>query len=486
MKYLKMILFIVILVGCTPEQEIETPTADSATIAATSVAQPMNTIAVPTETIEATQTLEVTATDTVVPILTTPNAEATATATILPTTTPTQTVPFTEGQILFFWDTETPLEEPYYYSIPVSAPKQDLYVAIPGTTPSDWRVEPLLHDVLDWPNQAPSWPLIALSPDKTRLAFIVGNDTNDDGWEDQNSIFLYDLGRNTVEQVIDDTHLEIFGLTWWPDNQTLAYSWGKEVFLVEAGDSLVQPLTSPFSDDVSQIAGSPDGNLLAIELQGSSVYNLLFFNRNTSQLSQPISSIDLRGSHNSVWSGNSSWIAANRLIDTGLELVNANTYEKITLVDVGFTSFAWSPDGSQLAFTQNTESQSWLSVWDSATSTRIQLVEYERAGFSPPVWSPDGIQIATSIIQDSTASLSAVELATGASRELLQMEDIYGFEPISWSPDGQWILFFASQESHSGLYIIDETGGEPHLILETTGTLNPYQGMWLAATPDTP
>jgi Tol biopolymer transport system component len=469
------LLAISILISCAPVQEQETPTAVPPTAQPTAATLPTETATPPTPTPETA------ATDTAVPTITTPTDEPTATT--LPTVTPTvQAAPFTEGKILFFWDTETPLEEPSYYSIPAGEPKQDLYVAIPGATPADWQIEPVLRQIMNWPSEAPNWPLVLLSPDKSKLVFTVQNDIDGNVGFDRNSVYLYDLAHGVVEQVIDDTHLGISGLAWWPDSETLAYSWGKEVFLAKLDGSPIEALAPPFETNVGVVA-SPDGTLLAIQLYDASSFSLLFFNRETGEFSSLIPSMDLGNSQNPLWSADSQWLVVHKHYRDGLLLLNTRTFETITLLESGFiTTFAWSPPGLQLAFTQNTDTVSALFVWDSATLTTTHLVQRGPVGFSPPIWSPDGSQLGFSFLQNGTASLSAVEVATGTSRELLQMENLYGFEPFSWSPDGQWLLFFATEErGRSGLYIINQAGGEPHLILDTTGTLNPYRVMWLPA-----
>jgi TolB protein len=96
---------------------------------------------------------------------------------------------------------------------------------------------------------------------------------------------------------------------------------------------------------------------------------------------------------------------------------------------------AWSPDGRRIAYTSNTESDQNLIVMnaDGSQSTRITDGPFEA---SDPAWSPDGKHIAFTCDSDlclvsAEAGSRPVQLLGTAAKE---------FSP-RWSRDGKWIAF---------------------------------------------
>jgi Tol biopolymer transport system component len=68
---------------------------------------------------------------------------------------------------------------------------------------------------------------------------------------------------------------------------------------------------------------------------------------------------------------------------------------------------------------------------------------------------------------------------SGDFQQLLESNHEIETHPFSWSPDGEWLLFSQTQSEESGLYLIHRQGGEPYLLLDTTGTVLPYFVNWL-------
>lgn len=487
MKRLPFILVCFLLtVSCATAQPTPTaqPTASHTDAPPTTLAQTTNTPPPATHT----ATPPTTPTATIPPTHTgtaTHTATPTTTKTPIPTKTAAATLPPT-GFLLFFWDTETPLEPPVGYSIPVSSPKQDLFLAIPGVTQSDWSFISLLGENLDLYTESPSWPVVALSPTQTKLAFTAGKDTDGDGEPDHKSdtIYVYDIADASLHTIVNNTGIEIFGLSWLPDDQTLTYVQDRDVFSVEINNLIPQKLTGDFSTDIGRLFWSPNGELLAIQLNPSP-YSLAFYKRNTGEVisvttSEPISPIHM------IWSPDSQWLVFNKGGNTGLTLVNANTLEITTLVSSGFSSPSWASDSTLLAYTQVANTNSSVFIWEPETLKTREIIHEKSGELSSPIWSPDNKELAISLTQDSISRLLVVEVETGQLRQLLEVKDIVALHPLSWSPDGQWLLFIASHESDSGLHLIHKDGGEVHLILDTTGTVNPYQLLWLPGIPIVP
>ena len=166
MKRYLPLLILLLLVACTANQT-QVNSTDTPGPVITQSAEPTDSS--PATTYIAVESPSSTPTARPSALTSTPNIIATET----PLADNSIETPFTTGFLVFFWDTETPLEEPSAWSIPAGEPKQDLYVAIPGSNPNTWQVHSLLRQRLEWPDQAPNWPAMNISPDRTKIAFQV-------------------------------------------------------------------------------------------------------------------------------------------------------------------------------------------------------------------------------------------------------------------------------------------------------------------------
>ena len=113
---------------------------------------------------------------------------------------------------------------------------------------------------------------------------------------------------------------------------------------------------------------------------------------------------------------------------------------------------AWSPDGSQLAFTAEDNGETGIYVIDAAGGSGVFLTL--GAG---PVWSPDGAQLAYTAEEQGTVGVDAViDAAGGGSGTFLDL----GSEPV-WLPDGAQLAFIVEGEDGAiSVYVIDASGGD--------------------------
>lgn len=377
------------------------------------------------------------------------------------------------GRIYFLWD---PLSRPDDLPDPV----HNLYVAIPGETANDWEIETVLTELV-------GIPVIALSPDKTKLAFTALEDANNDGsvsfqgsahYLDIPNVFVYSLTDNELERITDN-YPWVRNLTWSNDSQRLAYQSGTDVYVATHPITGEPELVHSFPGEVQELAWSPDGNYLAIGIFGSEFY-LLDVRTNLltkENIGQQVSNL--------AWSPNSQWLTSNEFISRGLFLIDASTFLKISLVQYpAFSQFAWSPDQHYLAFTDETRyegsmlASSFLSIWD--TESRETKVLAETGRIFNVLWSTNSQSLAIGVLHEDRGELVQFDLLSNQSSVLFEISGITEVRPLGWSPDGQWLLFYSRNNNESSLSLIHQTGGEVFQLVDTTNTYMPYGVFWLS------
>lgn len=473
-----LLVCFLLTVSCATAQPTPSPTAQ---------ATASHTVAPPTALAQATATPPpATHIVTALPTSTTTTAPtATETATILPTNTPLPTdtptstpFPFSlpTGRIYFFWHPDTPLSSSTGDLI------RNLYLVTPGQNLEDWYMVPVLENIS-------VWPVTALSPDQTKLAFGIVEDMNQDGsisnqgvgrGSDAPNLYIYDLTNGLLQQATNDFP-SLFSLSWFPDSQRLTYPDGDTIFSINTSANLSKTqLVSPITGGVAQVAWSPNGDLLAIvEPFG----NLYFFYEESREIIE-LQAIPTEYTSYISWSPDSHWLISTKGYNKGLFAVKADSQEIVELVDFDFfSSPSWSLDSQHLAFTQSTISDlgtfenSTLSLWDS--ETREITIVSEAVYFSPAIWSPDNSSLIVSFLERGTGGLLLVDSINRTSHKLFQLTGVTKITPLSWSPDGEWLLFLSYQQDESGLYLIHRSGQGIHQLLDTTGTVDPFTVFWL-------
>ncbi len=395
------------------------------------------------------------------------------------TTEPTPTVmetavpPFTQGRIIFWWHpvlipSET--DQPY-----PEEPRSGLYQALPGSTPNDWTVQPLLEDI-------GLFPQTFLSPDQSKLAILV-RDYSNGRISDFSKIHIFSFTDGSLLALDNEEYLN--KLSWLPDSQAVIYSQRSNIELARLDgspptlltDNPPKPIEGEPYERIGQLIGSPDGLLLALHVLSGTGLNdgrimptsnsLTFFNTNDKTFTL-VTDVAIVHSSSMLWSPDSQWLAFTGDQNQGLFVVNVNSLMVQKLIDAPTLVFpAWSPDSQQLAIALN----GTISVWDVASQTIREVTSKDYV--SEPAWSPDGSLIAA-IYQE--AGESGIVLVDPASQvEEILNNGVRGGKVI-WSPDGEWL---AGEQFGYGLYIANKETGELHLVLDTAGFPSPSSIMWL-------
>ena len=128
----------------------------------------------------------------------------------------------------------------------------------------------------------------------------------------------------------------------------------------------------------------------------------------------------------------------------------------------------WSPDGSMIAFSRQTEDDIEIHSVDADGGNERQLTDGEgRRG--DPAWSPDGTMLAYSVIVDPEnfeGRLGVMDLSSGEER-LLTDRDMGGWRP-TWSAGSDRIAFTGSGGNWD-LFVIDADGTNLVRLTNTTG-----------------
>lgn len=113
-----------------------------------------------------------------------------------------------------------------------------------------------------------------------------------------------------------------------------------------------------------------------------------------------------------------------------------------------WTCAAWSPDGTQIAFSRVVEATAGIYVINADGSGEEQLTDH--ASFDLfPTWSPDGERIAFQTSVDGDLEVYVVDADGGGETNLTQFPLEDGWP--SWSADGTRILFYSRR---GGLIIL--------------------------------
>ncbi len=142
--------------------------------------------------------------------------------------------------------------------------------------------------------------------------------------------------------------------------------------------------------------------------------------------------------------------------------------EQVTKQDLHISSFAWSPDGSELALTVSATPRLDDVYWHSSlvvvrqlTGEVVRTLSKDVSDFgAAPEWSPDGQTIAFASYTPNRISfwLALVPAAGGPVRHLLRdyQGTLWG---AKWAPDSKYLVAESSEGTKAKLLRIDTTTG---------------------------
>ncbi len=296
--------------------------------------------------------------------------------------------------------------------------------------------------------QYPTW-----SRDGKQLAFI---DISLDGTQAKSKVMIADIAKKSVKEVYaGDGELPIF-LNWSPDDMNL------DLLSTDASQQDMVLKNVPVHGGAPTIfdtgapyywSWAPDGRVMVVHAGGAST---------SSQERTAFLSID-------------SSKVTEQVLDSTPTSAQPGSAQ-------AFQTPAWSPDGSHIALARLTDKENQIVVTDAAGENAKKVGTF--ASKTAFAWSSDGTQLAYLDGKDPLAvgtlgSLHVVDLAT--SKDITADQGVIAF---FWSPNGKEIAYFilAQVQDNSGssgnsggatpttpqyaleLRVLDVTGGKSHKV----------------------
>lgn len=242
------------------------------------------------------------------------------------------------------------------------------------------------------------------------------------------------------------------------------------IFFVHEGDIWVlengRPRPITFDGGWRQPSPSPDGSRIAVVGAYASATDLFLINSDGSVETQ-LTRNRPRGLANNEWAFYPRWSPSGQSIAyisdrasfypmLWIMRADGTAPRQITFVRNGadaIGSFAWSPDGGQIAATRFSVSDSQISLIDLGPPATSRPLTAEPGGAFDPAWSPDGRFLAYVARVGNRAVVSALEPQTGSPAMLLVETDLA--RAPQWSPSGSSLAYLALAGGNFEIFMVD-------------------------------
>jgi TolB protein len=303
------------------------------------------------------------------------------------------------------------------------------------------------------------------------------------------SIYLYDLEAKALTQLTHTQDDFWYPASWSPDGRYLTFvtldDGPANIYLVDTIEDTTISIIHSTAWDFSP-AWSPDGERIAFHSTVAGNSDIYIFTLHTGEIINLTNHPDDDGGP--VWSpdgkkilfGSSREDKINQLFVTDIDESNL---KQVTFNESPYiSSYAWSPDGSKIAFTyaEGILEDDNLYLIDADGSNPKKLTNEGKfvgdvgEAFS---WSPDGSSIAFYLdLGNYNTETFVVDVV---SSEITRLTHHRGgdYNPV-WSLDGNWIAFVSTRDAgknrSDSIYVIDvRREGEPIRIINNDWVIGP-------------
>jgi serine/threonine protein kinase len=180
----------------------------------------------------------------------------------------------------------------------------------------------------------------------------------------------------------------------------------------------------------------------------------------------------------------------------GLSITEPGLYDRggklekaLAPAGVGYNEPALSPDGKRFVFSLRNDNQQDLWIYDLAREAPTRFT-FEQAAEASPAWSPDGTEIAYSVSGTSGQFQLVKKSSSGVGAEVPLVETPGNSFVDDWSPDGRYIVFEqdGGAARKSDIWMLPVGTREPVPLITTNFSDTHAQvspdGRWLAYTSD--
>ncbi|MBN1221246.1 MAG: PD40 domain-containing protein [Anaerolineae bacterium] len=260
-------------------------------------------------------------------------------------------------------------------------------------------------------------------------------------------------------------------------------SW--RVYVMDADGSNVTVLSPEGLDDTAP-TWSPDGKRIAFVSQRDGNREIYVMETNCFELpdgcAQNAANVTRHPADDwtPAWSPDGTQLAFSSLRDGGWEIYVMDTVcldapdtcrdnlRQITADGNLNISPVWSPDGSRFAFNSKAAGN-WDIYTMAVDGSDIRQVTVAPENDLSPAWSPDGTRIAFETNRDGNVEIYVVDAnGTTPPQNLSNFSTANDHGP-SWSPDGQLIVFYSNREGNWDVFSTTLDGNTVNNLTQTPG-----------------
>lgn len=128
---------------------------------------------------------------------------------------------------------------------------------------------------------------------------------------------------------------------------------------------------------------------------------------------------------------------------------------------------AWSPDGHNIAFSRisGDNSKTDLMLYNLDTAAIRPLTANLQGYIYNQTWSNDSSQLAFVMTSAATSSINSIDVATGEIASLLEIPRLLFIRDLKWSPDSRYLLY-AADNPDPAIYLWERNKRDSHLLYQ--------------------